>query len=231
MPQKKTGNKTKVRSKKRRRKPHKWRYFFHKNGHLRPANILLTVVLLSLLSLQVLRWVGQHRLATWEQQTETQQGTTVDEQRQQFLDKIAGAAQADQKQYHLRASITLAQAALESDWGRSTLATKYNNLFGIKDRGPDATMMTTKEYVNGQWITVKAPFAVYSSWADSVHAHTMLIVNGTKWDPNHYQAVLAATNYQEAAQTLQRQGYATDPTYAEKLINVIKKYHLDRYDS
>lgn len=67
---------------------------------------------------------------------ETPQATiSNDEQaKQNFIKQLAPIAQAEQRQYGVLASITLAQAALESDWGKSELSAKYNNLFGIKIR-------------------------------------------------------------------------------------------------
>ena len=52
--------------------------------------------------------------------------------------------------------------------------------------------MTTQEYVDGQWTTIRDTFAVYGSWEDSVKAHTQLFVNGTDWNTDHYGPVLQA---------------------------------------
>ena len=60
-----------------------------------------------------------------------------------------------QNTYHVYASITIAQAILESQWGTSQLASQYHNLFGIKGRGTNSRVMTTKEYINGKWIVTK----------------------------------------------------------------------------
>jgi flagellum-specific peptidoglycan hydrolase FlgJ len=60
--------------------------------------------------------------------------------------------------------------------------------------------------------------------------HTQLFVQGVDWNPALYERVLTAANYQEAAQALQDAGYATDPTYAQKIIHVIETYQLDKYD-
>ena len=57
-----------------------------------------------------------------------------------------------------------------------------------------------------------------------------LLAQGTTWNPQQYQHVVAATNYKTAAAALQQDGYATDPTYAQKLINVIETYKLNQYD-
>lgn len=151
-----------------------------------------------------------------------------DQTKEQFIASLVPVAKEEQQRYGVLASITLAQAALESDWGKSELSAKYNNLFGIKST--NGSLMTTKEYVDGQWITIKDTFAVYSSWDESVRAHTQLFVSGTDWNKAHYQTVLTATDYTQAAQALQDQGYATDPNYAQKLIALIKEYNLNQYD-
>jgi len=60
--------------------------------------------------------------------------------------------------------------------------------------------------------------------------HTMLFVNGVDWDPQKYEEVLTAQDYQQAAEALQEAGYATDPDYSNKVKNVIENYQLDQYD-
>lgn len=148
-----------------------------------------------------------------------------------FISTIAPAAQQMQAAYGVHASISIAQAILESDWGESELSSAYNNLYGMKGDDPANTvLLTTSEYYNGQWVTIQANFRVYGSWSESVRDHALLFVNGTTWDPNQYAPVLAATTYQEAAQALQDCGYATDPDYAAKLIAVIEQHALYEYD-
>ncbi|MBF2398190.1 GW domain-containing glycosaminoglycan-binding protein [Listeria marthii] len=150
---------------------------------------------------------------------------------QAFIDKIAPAAQASQEKYHLLSSITLAQAILESGWGKSGLATKGYNLFGIKGKyNGQSVIMTTSEYVNGEWIRIDAEFRKYPSWNESVTDHTLLLVNGTSWNKNLYKKVVDATDYKVAAMELQKAGYATSPTYGASLIQVIENYDLAKYD-
>ena len=125
----------------------------------------------------------------------------------------------------------LGQAILESNWGKSTLASKYNNLFGIKAYGDQKKVsLETKEFVNEEWITIQGDFKVYDSWEQSMNDHTQLFVQGVDWNPALYEKVITATNYQEAAQALQDAGYATDPGYAQKIIQVIETYQLNQYD-
>lgn len=148
-----------------------------------------------------------------------------------FIKKLAPEAQAMQTKYNVLASITLSQAILESDWGQSTNATENNNLFGVKATASEpGKSMTTQEYYDGAYHTVKRRFRVYTSWHASMVAHAKRLAYGPAWSPNHYRAVIKADNYQQAARALAKAGYATDPDYAQKLIQVIQKYDLERYD-
>lgn len=145
----------------------------------------------------------------------------------EFIDKIVPGAIKAYKEYGVLPSLTLAQAILESNWGKSGLSTKSNNLFGIKwtaSRGGAYDEYDTKEFVNGKWITVKAKFRKYSSWEESVLDHAVLLTL------SRYKPVLAAKNYKEACTQVQKCGYATDPAYTQKLIGIIEKYGLNKYD-
>ena len=76
----------------------------------------------------------------------------------------------------------------------------------------------------------KETFESILSWEQSMDDHTALFVNGVDWNPALYANVITATNYIEAAHALQAAGYATDPTYADKIIHVIETYQLNQYD-
>ncbi|MDQ8275664.1 glycoside hydrolase family 73 protein [Enterococcus faecium] len=150
---------------------------------------------------------------------------------QQFIERLVPHVQELQDGYGVLPSIILGQAILESNWGKSTLASKYNNLFGIKAYGDQKKVsLETKEFVNEEWITIQGDFKVYDSWEQSMDDHTQLFVQGVDWNPALYEKVITATNYQEAAQALQDAGYATDPGYAQKIIQVIETYQLNQYD-
>ncbi|GGI64566.1 N-acetylmuramoyl-L-alanine amidase [Enterococcus alcedinis] len=162
----------------------------------------------------------------FEQQQENQQLSN-----EAFIERLVPHAQTLQRGYGILPSIIIGQAILESNWGKSELSSKYNNLFGIKSFGhSDFVTLDTQEYVNGQWITIQGDFRVYQTWEESMDDHTMLFVNGVDWSPQKYEAVLTAPSYKEAAIALQEAGYATDPTYAEKVIQVIEAYDLAQYD-
>ncbi|MBS7577493.1 MULTISPECIES: glycoside hydrolase family 73 protein [unclassified Enterococcus] len=152
-------------------------------------------------------------------------------QQENFIKTIAPYAQELQESYGVYASIIIGQAVLESNFGQSQLASKYNNLFGVKAYGDqNKVTLDTKEFVNEEWITIQGDFVVYDSWEASMLAHSKLFVNGVTWNGALYHKVLSAKDYQEAANEIQNAGYATDPDYAKKLIQVIKEYNLQKYD-
>lgn len=148
-----------------------------------------------------------------------------------FIRDIAPLAQKTQQEYNILASVTIAQACLESNFGQSTLASKYHNLFGVKASGDVPTVtLDTQEYENDQWVTIQGQFRVYESYQAAVEAHSKLFVEGTTWNPNQYASVLTASDYTSSAKAIQSSGYATDPTYADKLIEMIETYQLENYD-
>lgn len=138
-----------------------------------------------------------------------------------FLERLKPIAMSEQKRTGVLASITLAQAALESAWGQ---VSPGNNLFGIKGDGQE---FRTQEYVNGSFISVVAGFRTYKDWDGSVRDHSDLLCGGS------YAPVLEACkrlDYGEAARQLQECGYATDPLYAVKLRGIINQYRLYELD-
>lgn len=125
------------------------------------------------------------------------------------------------------ASVTLAQAALESGWGRSKLASKHYNFFGIKkhDWTGKIVTLTTKEVVGGQSIIVSADFRSYVSPLEGFADHSQFLLENKR-----YRNALSKTNPFDFANELQRAGYATDPEYAKKLKSMINNYNLTLFD-
>lgn len=127
------------------------------------------------------------------------------------------------------ASITLGQIILESSGsfnGLSGLAFEAKNLFGIKGTGTAGSVnMATTEYVNGQPVTTIAQFASYKTYYDSMLDHANLLLT------SRYQQYLQnVTNIVDYANGLQEAGYATDPSYATKLLTIIYQYNLWKLD-
>lgn len=142
-----------------------------------------------------------------------------------FIVAIAPAAVRDARESGVLASLTIAQAALESDWGRSSLARDGKNLFGIKGVGEAGSgLYWTREYSGGEWIRVQARFRHYHDWIGSIRDHSQLL------QKPRYRRVVGAGDYRTACREIEAAGYATDPGYAEKLIDLIEHYKLHQYD-
>jgi flagellum-specific peptidoglycan hydrolase FlgJ len=105
--------------------------------------------------------------------------------------------------------LILAQAALETGWGRSAPGQNY---FGIKGGGGDGLLTT--EYVNGRPVQVREPFRSYESPEQSFLDYANLMMRP------RYEGVRGAGSLEAQAEALQAAGYATDPEYAAKLIQI-----------
>lgn len=141
-----------------------------------------------------------------------------------FIALIAPYAVNGQIRTGILASITIAQAALESGWGRSAPG---NNLFGIKGTGQD---LITREHINGHIIAIVDGFRVYDSWEGSILDHSEFLVANARYRAAGFFDQSAQLDYIGAAQALQAAGYATDPNYAGKLIAIIEANGLARFD-
>ena len=130
-------------------------------------------------------------------------------------------------------SIIIAQAILESGWGTSRLATIANALFGIKaDHRWSGRVVNvdTWEVCNGRDITINAPFRAYDSWEDSIRDHQSFLLTSALGGVLRYKAAFDTHDYVVTARALQAGGYATDPDYADKLINIIRREGLTEFD-
>ena len=146
---------------------------------------------------------------------------------QQFIESVAQGAINGWNQYHVLPSITVAQAILESGWGRSSLSTSAHNLFGIKGSyNGHSVVMRTREVIGGRSVYVNSNFRAYTNNSESVTDHgRFLNVN------SRYRNLLGDTNYVSVANKLHQDGYATDPNYANSLINLVRTYNLTQLDS
>ncbi|MBK5929782.1 flagellar assembly peptidoglycan hydrolase FlgJ [Halochromatium salexigens] len=142
---------------------------------------------------------------------------------QAFREQLAAPAQAASRKTGVPAELILAQAALETGWGRHQIITaeggNSHNLFGIKAgsrwSGP-TTEIVTHEYLAGERTRVTDHFRVYASFEEAFTDYARLISTSPR-----YAEVSAAQNPEQAARALQAGGYATDPAYANKLITIM----------
>ena len=106
----------------------------------------------------------------------------------------------------------------------SSLATKYNNLFGIKGQGTAGSVnMLTKEFVDNRMQQMPQRFAKNQSLEDSFTQHKNLM------EHERYKNVLGAKSFEDAAREVSRAGYATDPHYSRSLLSVYNNYLKDRF--
>ncbi|MDA8547656.1 glucosaminidase domain-containing protein [Flavobacteriaceae bacterium] len=147
---------------------------------------------------------------------------TVEQKINFYVKKYAPAATKNMRFFKIPASITLAQGILESGYGEGTLAKKANNHFGIKCH---------KEW-KGKSITHDDDekdecFRSYKNPLRSYRDHSLFLV-----DRDRYSSLftLNRKDYKGWAVGLKAAGYATDPKYAEKLISLIERFNLTRFD-
>lgn len=140
---------------------------------------------------------------------------------ERYIDRYLKTAKKEAELFNIPASITLAQGIIESNAGRSSLAVKHNNHFGMKwYRG------RKEKYAVYRDDTPKDRFVVYRSAWWSYRDHSKLLTS------KRYKHLtkLSRLNYKAWARGLKKCGYATEKKYAEILISVIEKYELWRYD-
>ncbi|MBQ8959441.1 MAG: glucosaminidase domain-containing protein [Bacteroidales bacterium] len=124
-------------------------------------------------------------------------------------------------------SVLIAQAAIESNWGRSTLSARYNNFFGIKAgkswKGKTVNMKTG-EVFDGKNVTITSNFRVYDSLADSIRDRNRLLRTA------RYKAVEPATTPQAQAEAIRAAGYCTATNYVSSIMATIAANNLTQYD-
>ena len=154
---------------------------------------------------------------------------------QQFVNKIIPAAQQATEGQDVYTSVMIAQAALESAWGQSALASEPNhNLFGVKGsyNGQSVNMYTLEDAGAQKYYGIYDNFRKYPSYKESMDDYVDKIINGIKGAPMFYAgAWKSRTNsYQDATRYLTGR-YATDTAYYSKLNRIIEQYGLTKYDN
>ena len=139
---------------------------------------------------------------------------------QDYVARFVNVARSERSKFGIPVSVTLAQGLLESDAGDSRLTRSANNHFGIKTFNSKVAHVVLKDD------TPKDKFKKYGSAWESYRDHSLLLMK------NHYKHLqyLSKTDYAGWAKGLQKAGYATDKTYAQKLVQIIESLELYRFD-
>lgn len=158
-----------------------------------------------------------------------------------FIEYIGQLAREDMKKTGILASITIAQAILESGWGKTILAIKANNLFGMKatlsgntwksDWNGKKYAVYTKEEYDGKIVTILADFRAYDTIAQSIKDHSDYLCGAKNGSKLRYEGLKGETDYTKAIRIIKNGGYATDSQYVSKIENIIKTYNLDVFDT
>lgn len=140
--------------------------------------------------------------------------------------EVIAAAKAAQDKWAIPASVSIAQFALESGWGKH-MPPGSMNPFGIKSLpGAPSVAVPTREYFHGRYVTITAGFAKFPSLAEAFDAHARLLAVGAPYAharsvlPDPFKFVDALTGV-----------YATDPNYGAELTAIIQGDGLTKYDT
>lgn len=159
-----------------------------------------------------------------------------------FIEMIGPKATKDYQESGVLASITIAQACLESGYGSTELAQNANNLFGMKtslsgntwksvwDGKSKYRKVTKEEYQTGIITNITANFRKYPSIDDSIKDHSLYLTQAMNGSKLRYEGLTTETNYRKAIQIIKNGGYATDSKYVDKICNLIERWNLTQYD-
>ena len=142
-------------------------------------------------------------------------------------------AQQSQREFRVPASVTIAQAILESGWGRSGLTVNDKNFFGIKCFTPvpgpisiGCHSYSTYEFVSGHYVATTAAFRTYASALDSFRDHGRFLVVNDRYAP----AFAYTGNADQFLYQMWKAGYATSPTYVANVQALMHQFNLYQYD-
>ena len=147
----------------------------------------------------------------------------------QFIESIAQAARHYAKFYGIKViSPIIAQAILESGWGKSGLA-KYHNYFGLKCgsswKGKSVNMATKEEYQVGTLTDIRANFRVFDSLDEGVKGYFEFI------NVSRYANLKGVSDPRKYLENIKADGYATSSTYVANNMRIIEQYNLTAYDT
>lgn len=139
-----------------------------------------------------------------------------------YINRYSSMARTEMKTHGIPASITLAQGILESGMGYGRLAKEGNNHFGIKcHKDWKGDRIYHDDDKKGEC------FRVYNDPASSYRDHSLFLKTRSRYD---FLFEIKMNNYKAWAKGLKKAGYATDPKYAEKLISLIERFELNKFD-
>lgn len=158
-----------------------------------------------------------------------------------IIEKVGPLFTEDQKNSGILASVSLAQFILESGYGKSELAQNANNCFGMKCSLSGNTwngstwdgskyVKETQEWEGSKYVTITAEFRKYANVEKSIADHSAYLNGAMNGNRKRYEGLKGCTDYTKAVQIIKEGGYATSPTYVDKICEIIKRWNLTRFD-
>lgn len=158
--------------------------------------------------------------------------------------KVGPLFTADQKKTGVLASISAAQFILESGYGKTDLAQNANNCFGMKKSlsgntwagstwdGTSIYTKITKECYDGvNMVDVKADFRKYPCIENSIADHSAYLLGAMNGSSKRYEGLKGCTDHKKTITIIKNGGYATDPNYVNKILDIIERWNLKKYDA
>lgn len=165
-----------------------------------------------------------------------------DMKEREFIETIGAWAKMDMEVSGVLASITIAQAILESGWGKSELAVQANNFFGMKiclsgntwksvwDGKSKYTKLSPEHDTYGKQYMKESDFRSYESVSDSIRDHSLYLTGAMKGRSLRYSGLAGEKDYRKGIQIIKNGGYATDVNYVSKVCKIIEQYGLAEFD-
>lgn len=151
--------------------------------------------------------------------------------KQEFIEKIASLviAENEYRKNPLFNSVVIAQACLETGYGKSSLMIKANAIFGIKAtkswKGKVYNSKTKECYDGSTYVTINDCFRAYDTFEESISDYFDLICKNSR-----YRKALVADTPKECIEAIKEGGYATDPKYVDSIMKIIDSNKLTKYD-
>lgn len=151
--------------------------------------------------------------------------------KKEFIEKVASLviAENEYRGNPLFSSVVIAQACLETGYGKSSLMIKANAIFGIKVakswKGKVYNAKTKECYDGVTYVTINDCFRAYNNLGESISDYFDLICKSSR-----YRKALVSESPEECIKAIKEGGYATDPKYVDSIIKIIKSNKLEKYD-
>ena len=203
-----------------------------KNKKMKKINLIVKKTLITI-SVIVCISVLYNMTKELEESIVRTQEYEISEDKIKFIEEVKDGAKYNYDKYGILPSITVAQAILESGWGKSKLSKDSNNIFGIKADsrldGESIEVITSENYND----KVKSKFRKYNNITESIKDHGKFLYENKRYEEN---GLFNSKNYKKQAQALEDAGYSTKKDkygkliYADMLIYIIQKYNLNKLD-